>query len=173
MLWFPLLAACAPDLTPSWVFDPLWTQQDGIDGLYGFQTWEVFGPKWDRKHSDRHYVCAVVVELVGEATDCDAEPECTHAWTLESTLVESDCDPTMVQDPLFVSLERVALGAPATGEVPYPGETATGWADYGNGWEVHGEAYPDALDHGETAVGTFDDGEPYSWLPTQAFTWPP
>ncbi len=168
-----LLAGCAPDLTPTWAFDPIWAEPLPGDATYGFQTWELFGPRWDRKRSERHYVCAVVVELAGAPVPCDAEPDCELAWEVTPELVESDCSQEIADDPLFVSLQRLAIGGPALGEgAPWPGSSLTGWADYGAGWEIHGHAYPEALDRAQPA-GTWSDGEPHLFVPTKAFPWPP
>lgn len=166
------LSGCAPDLTPSWAYDPIWLEPAGEGGAFGFQTWELFGPRWDEKRDDRHYVCAVVVAVQGVAIPCDAQEGCEHAWEVTPAILETDCAPPTADDPLFTSLQRLALGSEATGEVPHPGQTSTGWADYGGGWEVHGYAYPEALDH-ELPAGSFDEGEPYLLLPTKAFPYPP
>lgn len=168
-----LTVGCSTDLTPSWAFDPIWIEPALAGGVHGFQTWQVYGPKWPKKYDDRHYVCSVVTEISGDPITCDAEPGCTFAWELAAAVLETDCsDPTLAEDPLFVSLARVALGGAAAGEdVPWPGFTSVGWADYGNSWEVHGDAYPEALDLGGTvAGGDWDEIQPFLMVPTQS--WP-
>ncbi|MEQ1570196.1 MAG: hypothetical protein ABMA64_31470 [Myxococcota bacterium] len=165
------LVGCAPDLTPAWAYDPIWLEPSG-DGVHGFQSWEVFGPKWPASYNDRHYVCAVVVELDGVPTECDAEPACAVAWEVTPTLAQSDCgEAGLGDDPLFASLGKLALGGAATGEeIGWPGKTSVGWADYGNGWEIHGEAYPEVLDLGGAAdSGEWDGVEPFLFVPQSAF----
>jgi hypothetical protein len=164
--------ACKPDDTPVWAYDPIYIEPsaDGT-GVYGFQTWEMFAENWTRRFAERHYVCSVVVELVGTPTaagdDC---VECTAAWSVETALLETDCEATLAEDPGYLALERVAIGA-AVSELaeddPYPSESHGGYVDYGTGlWEVHGWAYPDALD----AAAQADDLE---WNGQQPFTlWP-
>jgi hypothetical protein len=139
-----LLACGAPDLTPAWAYDPIWLEPAGGADAHAFQTWQLYGPEWADDPDEKHYVCAIVVEHAGVAVPCDAEEGCEHAWTMTGAVLETDCaDPSITEDPLFVSLGRLALGGPATGEdVPWPGATSVAYADYGNGWEVHGDAYP-------------------------------
>lgn len=170
-----LLACSTPTPTPAWAWDPIWLEPVGADA-HGFQTWLFYGPEWAEDQDDRHYVCAVVVELDGTPTDCDAEDACGVAWTVAPTVLESDCaDPTIAEQPLLVSVTRLALGGPVVAEdLPWPGLTSTGWVDYGGGWEVHGRAWPEALDLGRSvSSGTWDGVEPFSFVPDQAFPWPP
>ncbi|HHO53419.1 MAG TPA: hypothetical protein ENK18_21750 [Deltaproteobacteria bacterium] len=169
-----LLSGCSIDLTPTWAFDPIWLEP-GPDGTaHGFQTWEMFGPDWARQNNEKFYLCVVVVELWGEPGECDAEPDCDEAWSLTREFLETDCIGLVPKDdPLFTSLQRIGLGSVAPGDdVLYPGFTLTGWADYGNGWEVHGEAYPDALDFGVPSAGSFSEGETFTFVPTKAFPYP-
>lgn len=59
-------------------------------------------------------------------------------------------------------------GAPDAelGQDPH-GDSSAGWVDYGEGWTLHGWAYPSIQDHSnETLTST-------SWDGTQAFTWWP
>lgn len=176
-LLLPLLFACkGPDTVPAWAWDPIWLEPlDG--GAHGFQTWQLYGERWADGYDDKHYVCAVVVELYGAPVTCDAEPECTTAWDFgQGTVLETDCaDPSIADDPLFTSVTRVGLGAPVSGdEIPWPGLTSVGWVDYGGGWEVHGTAWPEALDLGRSVTsGEWDGVEPFQFVPEQAFPWPP
>ncbi len=157
------LAACAPDLTPTWGFDPITLEPDGA-GAYGFQTWQVYGEKWAEKPKDKFYVCAVVVELAAEPGAC---PECTVGWTVTSTFVESDCPTELAENPVFTSVVGIGLGGPSPNpEAPHPGLTVEGWIDYGSGWEVHGDAWPEALDAGGTAVdATWDGSRVFTFWP--------
>lgn len=172
-LLLPVLAACTPDLTPSWTWDPIWLEGTGPDTVHGFQTWEVFGPTWPRRQRDRFYVCAVVAELDGEVSDCDA-PDCTIAWDVTPSFVETDCpDPALAENPLFGALGRLALGGLAMGDdVPWPGQTTTSYADYGDGWAVHGTAYPEAYDWGGAGDPTWTGDAPFLFTPSAAFPLP-
>lgn len=167
-----LLAACTPDTTPTWAFDPIWLEPALADAVYGFQTWELYGPKWIENTKPNTYACAVVTELEGAPIPCDADPGCTVAWEVTTAVVETDCpDPAIADGPLFLSLLRVGIGGPdGSPEAPWPGKTQVGWADYGNGWEVHGYAYPEALDLGGTVEsGEWDGIQPFLMVPTQSF----
>jgi hypothetical protein len=159
----------APD-EPYWAFDPVWIEPAGADGVYGFQTWELFSKRWSRGYKDKFYVCSIVVELDGEARAPDATcPGCTRAWEVFPAVLESDCDPSLAAESGYLALRGLALG-PVDDAIreddPFPGQSQGGFADYGAGWETHGWAYPEALDH---------DGVPQSasWDGDQAFTlWP-
>jgi hypothetical protein len=161
-----LLAACARDLVPTWGFDPVWLEPAGEDDVHGFHTWQIYDERWSRKPDDRFYVCAVVAEFSGVPTASCGEA-CTHAWSVQSAVLESDCPASLAEDPLFGSLVGIGLGAASTSpDVPHPGATTVGWIDYGFGWEVHGDAWPEILDAGGTPETT-------EWDATQAFTfWP-
>lgn len=163
-----LSTACKPETEPAWALDPIYVEAVGED-IVGFQTWEVFGDRWAKKHKGKHYICAVVVEFTGTPSSCT---ECTHAWLLDTAILESDCPSSLSEDPLVLSLQSIGIGATtASDEAPYPGQSREGWADYGFGWEVHGWAYPDALDHDrQTSAKAWDASEPYALWPTAA--WP-
>jgi hypothetical protein len=164
-----LLVGCAPDLTPAWAWDPIWLEGTA-SGAHGFQTWQLYGPKWPSRQSDRHYVCSVVTELEGRPSECDA-PGCEIAFDLTPTLLESDCaDPALAEQPLFLALERLALGGPYVGEdAPWPDRTTTSYADYGSGWELHGFAYPEAYDLGGAGDPTWTGEDPFLFTPDAAF----
>lgn len=173
-MWL-LLVACAPEppSAPAWAYDPIWLEPAAAEGVHGFQTWELFGAGWEKRYDDRYYVCAVVVEVTGVPAACDVDA-CTEAWSVTVAPADTDCDPELALDPLFSSLLGVALGGPAPDEsAPWPGQTTVGWADYGNGWEVHGDAYPEVLDAGGSASGAWDGVEPFLFVPASAFTYPP
>jgi hypothetical protein len=171
----PLLAlaltGCAPDTTPTWAFDPIWLEPAPDLGVHGFQTWQLYGPAWIDSSDEDAYACAVVVELFGEPAPCDADPECV-GWEIGSVEVaSSDCDEGLTATPLFLSLQRIGLGGPdRSPEAPWPDQTSIGWADYGNGWEVHGAAYAEVLDlGGQPESASWDGLQPYLMVPTQSF----
>jgi hypothetical protein len=166
-----ILAACSPDLTPSWAWDPIWLEPVDDGGVHGFETWQIYGPNWPSHQNDRNYVCAVVVELTGAPTACDEVDGCAFAWDVTVTPAQSDCAEGFDQDPLFQSLQRLGFGPPSTDpEAPWPGQTTEAYADYGNGWEVYGDGYPAALDDGgQAGSATWDGTEPYLLVPTSSF----
>lgn len=171
-LW---IFGCSADLTPTWAFDPVWIEPAPNERVHGFQTWQIYGPKWPKRYDERHYVCSVVAEIAGDPIACDAEPGCTFAWAVEAEVLETDCpDPSLADDELFTLLDRVALGLPSTApDAAWPGLTTVGWADYGEGWEIHGDAYPEALDLGATlSDGEWDGLQPFLMVPSKSFPAP-
>lgn len=164
-----LLCACKADTAPAWAFDPIWIEPDG-SAIHGVHTWQMYSERWHEKRKEKFYLCSIVVELWGEPTTCD---DCLHAWAVDTELLETDCDPAVAQDPMFVSLAGLGIGELTSDPgAPHPGNTATGYADYGSGaWEVHGWAYPDALDAGGSPTSPEWDGEqPFVLWPT--LDWP-
>jgi hypothetical protein len=172
VLWLSL-AGCSADLTPAWAWDPIWLE--GADGaeVHGFQTWEIFGPKWPQRQRDKHFVCSVLVELEGVGSACDA-PGCAAAWDVVPSVLETDCpDPALAESPLFTSLGRLALGGAYIAEdAPWPGRTTVSHADYGGGWEVHGWAYPEAYDRGGAGDPAWTGEDPFLFTPAAAFPLP-
>lgn len=172
--WMALLglaAGCAPVTDePFWALDPIYVEPT-TDGVYGVQSWELFGEGWGRAFRRRHYLCGILVEFEGTplATPCDG---CTHAWSVVTTLGDSDCDDTITADANYLSLSAIGLGADlpdVEGKVPHD-ESSGAFADYGYGWISYGWAYPEALDQGEEVATTEWDGtEPFLLWP--AYAW--
>jgi hypothetical protein len=170
MIPWLLLVGCRPDLTPTYAYDPIWLEPGEDGAVHGFETWQIYGPDWPDRYAEKHYVCSVLVELTGLPTECDADEDCTIAWETTGEVRETDCEGDLAKGELFLALRRVGLGGPAPGEVPWPDLTSVGWADYGNGWEIHGDAYPAALDDGEQAEGReWNEEQPFLFVPAQSF----
>jgi hypothetical protein len=169
-MWLLGVVACAAPTDPVWAFDPMWVEPVG-DGIQGFQTWNLYDARWESNHSERAFVCSVVVQIAGEPTS-DLCEGCTAAWLVTPTLLESDCDDGVSVEPGFLSLAGVALGPVPSSlgdDDPYPGQSVGGYADYGDGWMSHGWAYPDALDLGDAPAGVGWGDGPYRLWP--AFVW--
>jgi len=139
-----LLTACAPDRTPTWAADTLHLQPaEGGQGMTGFATWTLYGPRWEASPRERFYACAMVVELELEpctSPACSTCPECTHAWDVSGTLADSDCE----QDHALPELRGLAL-APLDPELAGDPRFADGrlgtWTRYSDGdWVAHGWA---------------------------------
>jgi len=165
------LAGCgSSDDTPSWAFDPFYLEPAGVGDVFGLQTWNVYSDPWSDNRDERYFLCAVVAQLEGGPTPtCET---CDVAWEVVSTFVESDCPGSLAEDPLFTSVVGVgfAAGSPS-GDAPYPELSGVGFVDYGFGWEVHGDAWPEALDSGGTAESAeWDDAQPFTFWPTAI--WP-
>lgn len=171
-MWLAVLAGCAPDLTPTWAWDPIWLEPTEDGGAHGFETWQIQGPRWQKNGKDRNYVCGVVAEVRGPAVACDGAEDpagCLVVFELETTPVETDCAGDLAERPLFLSLRRLAVGGAAGSDAAWPGLTSVGWADYGEGWVVHGESYTEALDHGGAGQLGWSGEDPYLFVPDAAF----
>lgn len=166
-----VLSGCAPSSgEPFWALDPIWIEPVG-GGIHGVQAWELFAEEWGRRFASRHYVCGIVVEIDGvPASPCT---HCDDAWAIETQVSDSDCAPEIADDPRFLALEALGIGADlpdVAGDVPHPGEASGVWADYGYGWDVYGWGYPEALDQGQAVDDpTWEGGEPFALAP--AFVW--
>ncbi len=156
MLALSSLAACGGDRDPAWAVDRMWIEPDA-GGIHGFQTWELYGPRWERRQRDRTYVCAVAVELVGQEIPCT---DCQAAWEVTPELASSDCAGAVQGDPTWTRLRRLSLGLPPAGGGP-----AVGFADYGWGWEIHGTATADGASGSQ-----WDGATPFVFEPEMA--WP-
>ena len=166
LLLLPLAVGCGGDPIPAWAFDPIWLEPTA-EGAHGFQTWGLYARPWAKKLDEKHHLCGAVVELEGLTIACEG---CEAAFEVQATLVEHDCEEGWVQQPLFTALERVAIGPVSTDpDAPHAGATHEGWADYGTGWEVHGHAYAEALDLGDSGPDTWDGVAPFQLWPTAAF----
>ncbi len=167
-MWWPALLACAPDRTPTWAWDPIWLEPTPEEGAHGFQTWQLYGPEWASRPDDRLYACAVVVELEGEPVACDTA-DCERAWSIVPTLLETDCAGDLGEAPLFLTLRALAIGGRAPDdEAAWPGLTSIGLADYGDGWQPHGQAYVEALDRGGEGALGWTGEDPFLFVPDAA-----
>ena len=161
------MAACSSDPgSPAWAIDPIWIEPVDQDAVRGFQTWQVYGPGWDNGYAERHYICAAIVRIDGQPTECES---CDVAWEVQTRLVETDCEG--LDTERFLTLERLQLraaGVRADDRAPYAGQSALVDADYGAGWEPYGWAWPTAVEQGRasTSEGVFDGTEPFQLQPT-------
>jgi len=162
------IAACTPDPEPTWALDPITFTSDA-EGIVGFQNWTFFAQPWSKRQASKHHICTVVVRFTGTPSQC---PECEHAWEVDPTILETDCPDSLAEGPLPLSMMALGIGAATEApDAPFPGQTSEGWVDYGYGWERHGWAYPDALDHGRPSSATqWDPAEPFTLWPT--YVWP-
>lgn len=163
-----VLTGCTSD-EPTWALDVMFVVPDGPDEVRGTQTWQVYRKAWKRNFREKHYLCSVLVTFDGVSSTPDC-PNCLSAATVTPEQTDSDCDATISTNPTFSSLQRVGFGPLAVDGGPYPGSSSAGYVDYGAGWEVHGWAYPDALDQGGSLEPTaWNDSDPFAMAP--AFVW--
>lgn len=163
-----LLMGCTPSDQPAWALDSLWIEPTA-EGVHGFHTWELFGPGWEGGLEPRHYLCAVVVEVEGVLVGAEDCQGCEPAWSVQGTLLESDCEPPWSQDPRWTEARGVALGplgADLVEDDPHPGTSVGGHVDYGDGWMPHGWAWSDT----QEPAGEWDGSVPFVLWP--AWAWP-
>ena len=145
------LCACSSPTDPSWAIDTIDLEREDSGAVNGFHTWSLYADGWSRRPGRRHYVCSVVVQLDGEAMPPDCS-DCTLAWKLEPSFLETDCTAENADDPRWLTLEALAVGpVESSDDLPHPDQTLRGWADYGDGWVEHGWSYPAHLDTGAAA----------------------
>ena len=160
-------AGCTSD-TPSWALDRVFVLPSEGEAT-GSITWQIYRRAWKRSFKSRHYLCSVLVAFEGVETAADC-PDCAGALSIAPEVADSDCSDALTADPTFVSPARIGFGPISTGG-PHPGRSSIGYADYGLGWEVHGWAFPEALESGgEPASEVWDGAEPFAMAPSFAWT---
>ena len=145
----PLLTACGGQGdAPFWGFQHVSLTVSG-DALSGYQIWEMYGERWERKQKEKFHVCSVVQTLTGSSADAELDGclSCEAVYDVELEFLESDCDDGISQRADLAGMTRFGIGAlPADldEESPYPG-AALGWYQ---SWDdttatVHGYAWQD------------------------------
>ena len=152
---------------PTTAIDPIYLEPNEEGGFYGFQTWQLYGS------DDADYLCSVVVELEGEATETPCNG-CTESWTVDALFLESDCEETISADIGFLALTGLALTElpdDIRESDPFPGSSVGSQVTYGNGsWELYGWAYPEYVaSNPETIATDWDTLEPFQMWP--AYVW--
>ena len=99
--------------------------------IRGYQIWELYGEKWERKQKEKHHICSVVQTLTGLETAAELEGclDCQAVYEVELELLESDCELSVSERSDLAGMTRFGVGAlPAELEdgEPYPGATL-GW----------------------------------------------
>lgn len=161
-----LAGGCAGEPTiegPVWALDTLHLEPVG-DDLEGLQVWALHTDPWSRSKAARHYVCGVVVELEGAATEpC---PRCDLSWVITSTVGSTDCDDgfDLTSLPVVTALGIGAVAQGLEGDDPRPGESAGTWVEVGGRWLAHGWAWPADPD-GDAAWGAdpFEAWSAFAW----------
>lgn len=158
------LTACSPDRTPTWAADTVHVQPavDG-DGLVGFQTWTVYGPRWADAPNERFYACAIVIQLDLTACDtCDCA-DCDRTWTAVETARDSDCDTAPDALPVLTGFGTGALPASLEGDDRHAGATVGSFVQYDQGdWLAHGWVESDA-DDDPAAASTLTAWPAWAW----------
>ncbi len=166
----PLLAACGGQGDAVfWGFQHASLTVSG-DRISGYQVWEMYGEKWERKQKEKHHVCSVVqaltgVERAGELEGCQG---CLVTYEVELELVESDCDPSVSERADLAGMTQLGIGTlPADLEAsePYPGATFGWYQSWDNdSATIHGYAWREP----EPTDAAWEEGAVVLW---PAYTW--
>lgn len=89
---------CSGDVQPGWALQHAVVTVDEEGRLSGFQTWELYAPKWSRKQKERHHLCALVEELSGEQLDAPRCPECADGFLVAAAVADTDCEERWLVD---------------------------------------------------------------------------
>ncbi|MFT5686509.1 MAG: hypothetical protein ACI8RZ_007465 [Myxococcota bacterium] len=170
MIMLPLFIACGGQGDAVfWGFQHANLTVSG-DRLSGYQIWELYGEKWERKQKEKHHICSVVQTLTGVETDSEIEGclSCLAVYEVNLELLESDCDPSISEREDLAGMIRFGIGAlPEELEEDAPYSDATlGWYQ---GWDdasatIHGYAWQDP----EPTEPIWGDGAFTLW---PAYTW--
>ena len=77
--------------SPFWAFQHASVQE--IDGvLTGYQVWEFYGKRWQRKQKEKHHICALVQSVSGTPDTLADCPDCETVFAVDLSVVETDCD---------------------------------------------------------------------------------
>lgn len=160
-------AAGCSSATPGWALDSMFLVPANGDAT-GTVGWNIYSDRWEKRFNQKHYLCSIVAsfDASASATDCEG---CVVAFDVTPEITDGDCSPAMMELSLFTSTQRMGIGA-LTADGPYPDASSEGWVDYGNGWERHGWAHPEAVANGQTPASlTWDGVEAFSFVPAAAW----
>lgn len=166
-LLLPFSVCACSDPAPGWALDAVFLVPSNGD-VTGTVSWNVYKRQWEKNLKQKHYLCSIVTsfDAVPSATDCT---DCVVAFDVTPTVTDGNCSPALMEDPLFTSTQRLGIGALTT-DGPYPDASSAAWADYGNGWERHGWAHPEAVANGQQPTSlTWDGEEAFSFVPVAAW----
>jgi hypothetical protein len=170
MLMLPLLAACGGQGDAVfWGFQHASLTVSG-QGVTGYQLWELYAERWERKQKEKFHVCSVVQTLSGVEVSDELEGclNCEAVYEVRLELLESDCEEAVSGRPDLAGMTRLAVGALPTEleeDSPYPGATL-GWYQSWDGTtaSLHGYAWrdpePTAPEWGD---GAFTLWPAYAW----------
>lgn len=172
-----LLLACAPQLDgpPSWALNYA-SVEPTASGFQGLQVWNLYAEGWEKDQSDDYFQCRVIQEVSGQVVapleGCEG---CVASYGVELlTSEEEDC-PEGITDGLVldgvVSFAVGTLAPQEQAETDYPDHTMAWYLSFdGTQAELHGHAWPQALEQGDdTAPSGWVAGEVYTLWPT--FAW--
>ena len=140
-------------------------------GIEGVQGWSFFTKGWGKATGDAAFVCTRAQSFTGSVVAAEPGCEgCVVAYELEYEDMGSDCDDSIASDPAYAIPALMGIGdAPEdyAAQNPNPDRSYGWYADLGGeGMEVYGFAWDDALDWG-------GDPGPPGWNVGQVYTLTP
>lgn len=168
MIWL-LLAACADDTTPAWLFSHATVAVDADGDLSGFLTTEVYSEGWSQKQADKHHLCAVAQAVSGVPIEAPLCPGCVDGFLVEALLAESDCAEALLPEPQrFELLIGEALPADdASADAPGP---SLGWYQRFDDGEARAQGHIWPESGAEDALPMLVAEERYVLWPTSAWS---
>ena len=141
----PLLTACGGQGDAAfWGFQHASVTVEG-DRISGYQIWEIFTERWQRKQKDKHHVCSVVQTLKGVQGDVELQGclGCEATYDLELTFLESDCEASLHERADLAGMTQLGIGMLSDDleeESPHPG-VALGWFQSWDGQSAEANGY--------------------------------
>jgi len=160
------LTGCGGEAAPHWAVEH-GTVDVASASIDGYQVWEFFGRKWNRKRSDKQHICSLVQDLSGTlVSDLDGCQGCVATYRVQVSELESDCASGVADEPDYGGVRYLAVGDVPTEQRdldPYPGRTL-GWYLSWDGQvsEFMGFAW-------QEDVGTADDPHVQGWSPGERY----
>jgi len=157
--------------SPFWAFQHASVQE--IDGvLTGYQVWEFYGKRWQRKQKEKHHICALVQSVSGTPDTLADCPDCETVFAVDLSVVETDCDGAI--NPVdFEGVTHFGFGlAPSdlSEANPYPAASMGWYLSWdGDTSDVQGFAWNVLAEESEDfQTGWVDDQEFILW---SAYAW--
>ena len=161
----PLLTACGGQGdAPFWGLQHASLTVEG-EGISGYQVWEFYTERWQRKQKEKHHTCSVVQTLTGVLIDDDLDGclACEAVYDIELELLESDCEASLSGRADLAGMTQLGIGMlteDLEADSPYPG-AALGWFQSWDGSSAEASGY--AWQEPEPTAAVWQDGAFTLW----------
>ena len=166
----PLFIACGGQGDAAfWGFQHASVTVSG-DDLEGYQIWELYAERWQRKQKEKHHICSLVQTLTGTATEPVLEGclDCEAVYAVSVDFLETDCDEDIASRADLAGMTRLAIGAVSDElevDSPQPGVSLGWYQSFDNTTATpHGYAWQDP----EPVEAVWTDGTYTLW---PAYAW--
>lgn len=164
-LLLPLLTACGGQGdAPFWGFQHASVTVEG-EGISGYQIWEFYSERWQRKQKEKHHSCSVVQTLVGTLGDVELDGclDCGVVYDIELSLLESDCETSLSDRADLAGMTHLGIGVLSDeleSQSPHP-DAALGWYQSWDGESAEPNGY--AWQEPEPTAAVWQDGTFTLW----------